>query len=56
MKQPPGFENPNAPNYICRLDKAILVLVLNFRILVFAHLRLILLCFSMTSLVSSFLS
>jgi histone deacetylase 1/2 len=23
MKQPPGFENPNAPNYICRLDKAI---------------------------------
>jgi histone deacetylase 1/2 len=23
MKQPPGFENPNAPNYICRLDKAL---------------------------------
>jgi histone deacetylase 1/2 len=23
MKQPPGFENPNAPKYICRLDKAL---------------------------------
>jgi histone deacetylase 1/2 len=23
MRQPPGFENPNAPNYICKLDKAL---------------------------------
>jgi histone deacetylase 1/2 len=23
MKQPPGFEDPNAPKYICRLDKAL---------------------------------
>jgi histone deacetylase 1/2 len=23
MKQPPGFENPNAPNYIYKLDKAL---------------------------------
>jgi histone deacetylase 1/2 len=23
MKQPPGFENPNVPNYVCKLDKAL---------------------------------
>jgi histone deacetylase 1/2 len=23
MKQPPGFENPNAPHHICKLDKAL---------------------------------
>jgi histone deacetylase 1/2 len=23
MKQPPGFEDPNVPNYICKLDKAL---------------------------------
>jgi hypothetical protein len=23
MRQPPGFENPDDPNYICRLDKAL---------------------------------
>jgi hypothetical protein len=23
MRQPPGFENPDAPNYICKLDKAL---------------------------------
>jgi histone deacetylase 1/2 len=23
MKQPPGFENPNTPHHICRLDKAL---------------------------------
>jgi hypothetical protein len=22
MRKPPGFENPNAPSYICELDKA----------------------------------
>jgi histone deacetylase 1/2 len=23
MKQPPGFENPNAPHHVCKLDKAL---------------------------------
>jgi histone deacetylase 1/2 len=23
MKQPPGFENPHAPDFICKLDKAL---------------------------------
>jgi histone deacetylase 1/2 len=23
MRQPSGFENPNAPNYVCTLDKAL---------------------------------
>ena len=23
MKQPPGFENKNAPSHVCKLDKAI---------------------------------
>jgi histone deacetylase 1/2 len=23
MHQPPGFEDPNRPNYVCRLDKAL---------------------------------
>jgi hypothetical protein len=23
MKQPPGFENPNVPDYVCKLDKAL---------------------------------
>ena len=23
MKQPPGFENPNNPHHICKLDKAL---------------------------------
>jgi histone deacetylase 1/2 len=23
MKQPPGFENPDAPDYVCKLDKAL---------------------------------
>jgi histone deacetylase 1/2 len=23
MRQPPSFEDPSAPNYICRLDKAL---------------------------------
>jgi histone deacetylase 1/2 len=23
MKQPPGFENPDAPHHVCRLDKAL---------------------------------
>jgi hypothetical protein len=23
MKQPPGFENPKVPNYVCKLDKAL---------------------------------
>lgn len=23
MRQPPGFENINAPNFVCKLDKAI---------------------------------
>jgi hypothetical protein len=23
MRQPPGFENPDAPNYLCKLDKAL---------------------------------
>jgi histone deacetylase 1/2 len=23
MRQPPGFENPDVPNYICKLDKAL---------------------------------
>jgi histone deacetylase 1/2 len=23
MRQPPGFENPNAPHHVCKLDKAL---------------------------------
>ena len=23
MKQPPGFEHPDAPNHVCKLDKAL---------------------------------
>ena len=23
MKQPPGYENPNAPHHVCRLDKSL---------------------------------
>jgi hypothetical protein len=23
MNQPPGYENPNFPNHVCRLDKTI---------------------------------
>jgi hypothetical protein len=23
IKQPPGFENPNAPDYVCKLEKTL---------------------------------
>ena len=26
MKQPPGFENKNAPSHVCKLDKALYAL------------------------------